>query len=314
MSVPLVSIIIPCYNAAAYVGEAIESALAQTYPNKEVIVIDDGSTDNSLEVIRCFGDSIRWETGPNRGGGAARNRGLALAKGEWVQFLDSDDLLSPNKLERQMELTRLHTNSIVYCNYATEWEDGSTGTSRQSPKCSGFDPVVFVLLRCGPMISAPLHSKQNLLKVGGFREELPCSQERDLHLRLACVGLQFRYSPEVLVTVRRRRVSVSSNLIHVLDQHSSIAWRAYGILHQLGRATEERCAALAGFLASDARVYLQRGFPEKARDYFQQARRIHPDGGIPQAYSRRTRWLVRTFGPSITQRLVQWKRELVALL
>ena len=79
---PLVSIIIPCYNAEKYVGEAIESALAQTYPNKEVIVIDDGSTDGSLQVIKSFGHRIRWETGPNRGGSAARNRGIELARGE----------------------------------------------------------------------------------------------------------------------------------------------------------------------------------------------------------------------------------------
>ena len=94
---PLVSIVIPCYNAERYVGEAIESALDQTYPHKEVIVIDDGSTDSSLEVIRSFGNHLRWETAPNRGGSAARNRGLELARGELIQFLDADDLLHARK-------------------------------------------------------------------------------------------------------------------------------------------------------------------------------------------------------------------------
>ncbi len=75
-SMPLVSIVIPCFNAEGTVGEAIQSALDQDYPNREVIVIDDGSTDKSVDVIRTFGDSIRWETGPNRGGNVARNRGL----------------------------------------------------------------------------------------------------------------------------------------------------------------------------------------------------------------------------------------------
>jgi glycosyltransferase involved in cell wall biosynthesis len=69
MNNPLVSIIIPCYNAEEYVSEAIESALRQTYSNKEVIVIDDGSTDGSLDVIRSFGSRVRWETGPNSGAG-----------------------------------------------------------------------------------------------------------------------------------------------------------------------------------------------------------------------------------------------------
>jgi len=79
---PLVSIIIPCYNAENWVRQSIQSALDQTWSPVEVIVIDDGSTDKSLEVIKSFGSKIIWETGPNRGANHARNRGLELAKGE----------------------------------------------------------------------------------------------------------------------------------------------------------------------------------------------------------------------------------------
>src|SRR5438270_10693715 len=102
----LVSILIPCYNAERWVAQAIESALAQTWPIKEVIVVDDGSTDGSLDVIRSFGDRIQWETGPNQGGNAARNRLLDLARGEWLQYLDADDYLLPEKVERQIEVAR----------------------------------------------------------------------------------------------------------------------------------------------------------------------------------------------------------------
>ena len=102
MSVPLVSILIPCHNAEAFVADAIESALGQTHPNVEVVVVDDGSTDRSLEVIRSYDGRIRWETGPCRGACAARNRALALSLGEFIQFLDSDDLLLPQKIERQL--------------------------------------------------------------------------------------------------------------------------------------------------------------------------------------------------------------------
>lgn len=110
---PLVSIIIPCYNAENYVAEAIQSALDQIYPNCEIIVIDDGSTDGSLEVIKSFGDKIRWETGPNRGGCGARNRGLELAKGEWIQFLDADDLIEQNKIAVQMKLAAEHGSECL---------------------------------------------------------------------------------------------------------------------------------------------------------------------------------------------------------
>ena len=83
VTTPLISIVIPCYNAERYVGEAIRSALSQTYPNVEIIVIDDGSTDGSLDVIRSFGGAIRWETGPNRGGCAARNREFRWPAANW---------------------------------------------------------------------------------------------------------------------------------------------------------------------------------------------------------------------------------------
>ncbi len=102
MTQPLVSIIIPCYNSERWVAEAVQSALDQTYPHIEVIVIDDGSTDGSVEVLKSFGDCIYWETGPNRGACAARNRGTELAKGEYLQFLDADDFLLADSVDLLM--------------------------------------------------------------------------------------------------------------------------------------------------------------------------------------------------------------------
>ncbi|MEH6836211.1 MULTISPECIES: glycosyltransferase family 2 protein [Falsihalocynthiibacter] len=96
-----VSIIIPCYNKHAYVAAAIESALAQNH-SCEVIVVDDGSTDASLEKIRLFDGRIKWVSGPNRGGSAARNIGLEMARGDWIQFLDADDILPPEKIAMQL--------------------------------------------------------------------------------------------------------------------------------------------------------------------------------------------------------------------
>lgn len=304
-----VSIVIPCYNGEQYVGDAIKSALEQTYSQTEVIVIDDGSTDSSLEVIRSFGDAIRWETGPNRGGCAARNRGVELARGELIQFLDADDVLKGEKLERQVPLVVEGDLTIVYCGYDVELTAEREFVHR-APVYSGEDPVVFALSRSGLQTSGPVHWKKCLVAVGGFREGLACAQERDLHLRLACFGMSFRYLPEALYTLRSRSGSVSSDSINVLDQHSDIAWNAHRLLSERGELTEARAAALAGFLAADARAYLRHGMAEKAESYFEQARRMHPDGGIPQAYSRKTRWLARTIGPAWTHRLAGWGRRL----
>ncbi len=105
MSGPLVSIIIPCYNAERWVASTIESALRQTWSDKEIIVVNDGSKDQSLSAVRQYeGRGVRVIDQANAGASAARNTGLRAARGDYVQFLDADDLLAPDKLEQQMRL------------------------------------------------------------------------------------------------------------------------------------------------------------------------------------------------------------------
>lgn len=96
---PSVTIVIPCWNAERWIHRAILSALNQKYHDFEVVVVDDGSEDTSLDVIRAFGNDIRWQTGPNCGACNARNRGLELARSEYVLFLDADDYIEPGSLE-----------------------------------------------------------------------------------------------------------------------------------------------------------------------------------------------------------------------
>lgn len=102
---PLVSILIPCYNAEAWLAETLASALEQTWSNKEVIVVDDGSKDCSLEIAKTFEPhGVKAIDQQNRGASAARNRALQAAEGDFIQYLDADDLLAPDKIERQIQL------------------------------------------------------------------------------------------------------------------------------------------------------------------------------------------------------------------
>src|SRR5579864_366780 len=94
-----VSVIVPNYNRETLIGETISNLLAQTLPPSEIIVVDDGSTDKSVDVIRSFGDKIKLIQQSNQGPGAARNAGLRIATGDFIQFQDSDDLFSLNKIE-----------------------------------------------------------------------------------------------------------------------------------------------------------------------------------------------------------------------
>ena len=116
MSDPLVSIIIPVYNAEEYLKEAIESALQQTWQNKEIILVDDGSTDSSLAIAKQYADNgVRLFSKSNKGASAARNTGLSYAKGQYIQFLDADDLLSVEKLEIQVKTLQNNPGKVAVC-------------------------------------------------------------------------------------------------------------------------------------------------------------------------------------------------------
>jgi glycosyltransferase involved in cell wall biosynthesis len=196
---PLVSILIPCYNAERWIARAIESALAQTWPAIEVIVVDDGSTDNSLKVIRGFDGRIRWETGPNRGGNAARNRLLQLSRGEWVQYLDADDYLRTAKLERQIAVAIKNTDCDVICG-PTAWERVQNGelvcTDEVIP--TPRDPWVLLAKWQLPQTGGPVWRRAALESVGGWRIGQPCCQEHELYLRLLENGRKFGFFDECL--------------------------------------------------------------------------------------------------------------------
>src|SRR5947209_3032355 len=109
-----VSVIIPCYNAGAWLQEAIESCFNQTYGPIEIIVVDDGSEDDSLSIARSYGDGVRVLTGPRRGISSARNRGFEGSSGKFIQFLDADDYLLPEKIERDVRFLEHERADAVY--------------------------------------------------------------------------------------------------------------------------------------------------------------------------------------------------------
>ena len=200
----LVSILIPCFNAEKWAGQAIDSALAQTYPHKEVVVVDDGSTDNSLEVIRQFGDRIRWETGPNCGGNAARNRLLKLANGEWLQYLDADDYLLPDKVRTQIEFAHAHPNcDVIYSATASEIKENGRLVREKHRIPEPRDPWFLLAHWELPQTGGSLWNIKALRRVGGWRVDQPCCQEHELYFQLLQAGGRFEHCDCCLAVYRR---------------------------------------------------------------------------------------------------------------
>src|SRR3712207_1908731 len=144
---PLVSVVIPCYNQAHFLGEAIESVLAQSYPNVEIIVVDDGSTDATSEVARSY-PKVRLVRQENQGLSGARNAGLARSEGEYVVFLDADDRLLPEALETGVEYLEARPECAFVsgpCNRITA--DGSPLPTRPRLHVGG-DHYLTLLQRC----------------------------------------------------------------------------------------------------------------------------------------------------------------------
>jgi glycosyltransferase involved in cell wall biosynthesis len=274
---PLVSIIIPCWNCESFVGQAIESAIAQTYRNIEIIVIDDGSTDESLEVIKSYGQRILWETGPNRGACAARNRGFAISQGGLLQFLDADDHLHPDKILQQVEYMNGYGLDSVFCN-ALVVPVSSPSESHEWYHATDEDAVC-AAFGSNAGTSTGLHRRRFVHQAGGFDETLPCAQERDFHLRLACLGARFGVLPIVLVTLFRRPGSISANYVRVIDQYQIIVSRAWQILEARGELSEHRARAASAFLAGAAAQYAKLGHYDQAKHYLSQSTLYHPSYG-----------------------------------
>jgi len=309
-----VSILIPCYNADRWVAQAIESALAQTCSEKEIIVVDDGSQDGSLEVIKNFGARVRWETGPNRGGNVARNRLLELARGEWVQYLDADDYLLPPKIERQVTFLLEHpTCDVVYS--PTLWVNWSEGGTTQEVTAipEPHDPWVLLARWWLPQTGGPLWRRQTLIDVGGWKPDQPCCQEHELYLRLLQAGAEFCYFEECHAAYRHWSLSETvskRNRAELRRQRLEIEERMEVFLRSRGELTDPRLQAL-----NQARFEIARGAwledPAEARQIVDVIQRRQPGfAPAPPAARRRYRFLYQMLGFSAAERMAAFTRGL----
>lgn len=313
----LVSILIPCFNAERWIAQAVESALAQTYRPIEVVVVDDGSTDGSLEIIRRFGDSIRWETGPNRGGNAARNRLLELSRGCWVQYLDADDYLLPGKVAGQAAaLAACPDLDAVFGPVTLEhWsEDGARLEPLPIPHPA--DHWVLLALWRLPQTGAFVWRKQALVDIGGWTQDQPCCQEHELYLRALIAGKRLAYSSATGAVYRQwsDQTVCRRNLSEVHRQRLRIEDRLEKHLRAHGLLTPERGRAInqARFEVARSAWRYDCAF---AGEIMRQVHRSDPSF-VPNgaAAPPRYRALYRLLGFTMSERLAEWRRTLAGTI
>ncbi|MEQ9670965.1 glycosyltransferase [Coleofasciculus sp. G2-EDA-02] len=206
---PLISVIIPVYNAEATIQETTQSVLNQTLSDLELIVINDGSQDSTLEIVSSIPDPrIKVFSYPNSGPQKSRNRGIEKATGEYLAFLDADDLWTPDKLDAQFQALQTHPEAAVAYSW-TDWIDEKGQFWRRGTYISASGDVQAKLLLIDFIGSGsnPLIRRQALEKVGNFDESLVGGQDWDMWLRLAaCYPFAVVPKPQVLY-----RKSLSSN-------------------------------------------------------------------------------------------------------
>jgi glycosyltransferase involved in cell wall biosynthesis len=182
---PAISVIIPTYNRASMVVEAVESVLAQEMADFELIVIDDGSTDETEQRLSIYGSSLKYYQQENKGVSSARNRGLELSTASLVAFLDSDDLWLPSKLKIQHKYMAEHPETEICQTEEIWWRNGRRVNPKKHHKKPSGDIFQRSLDFCLVSPSAVMMRRELFEKVGYFDEELPMAEDYDLWLRVA---------------------------------------------------------------------------------------------------------------------------------
>jgi len=209
---PLVSAVIPAFNAERYLSQTVESVLAQTYTNIECLVINDGSIDLTGEIAKGFGGRIRYISKPNGGVSSARNMGIRESKGDFVAFLDADDKWLPKKIERQV--AALSSSDAVICLTGLTFIDGA-GQIIGKDSVPDKDGVVRNILsldrETGFIATTGLLRREVFYSIGDFDEKLSTSADADLVLRIATT-YDFVNIPEQLAMYRHHTGQMHHNL------------------------------------------------------------------------------------------------------
>lgn len=252
-----VSVVIPSYNYAVYLPAAIDSVLAQTRPAAEVIVVDDGSTDDTRELVAAYGDKVRYVYQTNQGLSAARNTGLRLASGTHVALLDSDDAFHPQKLEYQVRY--LEANRQVALIGTRNWSDPARRVSALPEPSGRLIPLNDIVVRTPFCPSSVLMTRECAERVGGFDPDVSAAADRDYWIRAAAVFPVATLDSE-LTFYRLHPQSMSRNVELMLRHESAVMTKAFDLPQLSGQPLLQRKSRAANLYAAGL-MYREAGRP-----------------------------------------------------
>ena len=307
---PLVSIIVPAFNAAPWLAETLDSAFAQTWRPLEVVVVDDGSTDDTLAIARRYeARGARIVSQANRGLSGARNAALSVVRGDYIQLLDADDLISPDKIERQVRLLRAAPAGTLATGRWGRFRQDVTRT-RFTPSHHWRDqqPLDYLahVARTGSTI--PVHAwllpRAIVDAIGPFSEELRVMEDHEYFARAVLASTGLRYTPEGCSYYRsfhahslskERQATASSAMFRAVELATS---------HLLARS-DPRVRPIA---ADYYQWLIFKLYPDRPDLVRIAAQRVAELGGstIRPRMGRKARWLARLFGWKAVQRLRVW--------
>jgi glycosyltransferase involved in cell wall biosynthesis len=213
-----VSVIIPLYNQKEFVRQSIESILSQTYPNIEILVVNDGSTDNPQEVLRKYEENIIIINQENKGLSAARNAGLKECSGEYIQFLDADDFLHNDKIKLQLESMQAVDSVVSYCEVAQYIEYTNQVYLNYIGEIEDMFRYLYNVWYSYPLpIHALLFKKEIFSKLGLFEEQLKASEDRYFLSRVAVSGIKFSYFPFIGGFRRIHNNNMGMRKLHIMS-------------------------------------------------------------------------------------------------
>jgi len=300
---PLVSILIPAYNKEKWIAETIRSVLAQTWEPKEIIVVDDGSTDRTVDIARQFDPKlVRVVMQSNEGASSARNKALSLSSGSYIQWLDADDLLAPDKIARQMKVAQGQCTSrtLLSSSWGRFFYRSSHARFVASTLWCDLQPVDFLLRKMGQKVFMPIScwlvSRELTESVGPWDASISLDDDGEYFSRAVVASDGIRFVPEAKVFYRS--VGISSLSRDVYSKRSLDGfWRSMGLhigrLRSLDDTMTARGACLRYLQSNVIDFYPRR--PDIVAEMQEIAAELGEQLKLPQL-SWKYRWIKALFG------------------